>query len=98
MSKPPGLTYLICTMPHATDNTQVVADFIGIQPGYRHLPAIELFTLQVGVGEHPAGSTISRQTLEHHGYRLGSRHPNPAHRRMIFTRVDERHLTPAHAA
>lgn len=46
------------------------AVFLGVQSGFLHLPPIELFTLLVPVGEHPAGSTVSRQTLESHGYRV----------------------------
>lgn len=46
------------------------AVFLGIQPGYLHLPAIELFNLLVPLGEFPVGSTVSRQTLESHGYRV----------------------------
>jgi len=44
------------------------AIFLGIQPGTHHLPAIELWNLTAPVGDHPAGSTVSRQTLERHGY------------------------------
>lgn len=44
------------------------AVFVGIQPGFRHLPAIELYNLTEQVGVHPAGSTVSRGTLESHGF------------------------------
>ena len=44
------------------------ATFVGIQEGFAHLPAIELYTLLAPVGDHPVGSTVSRQTLELHGY------------------------------
>jgi len=46
----------------------IPAFYVGLQPGYRHLPPIELYTLLAQVGEHPAGSTVSRQTLEKHGF------------------------------
>ena len=46
----------------------IPAFYLGLQPGYRHLPPIELYTLLAQVGEHPAGSTVSRQTLEKHGF------------------------------
>jgi hypothetical protein len=49
------------------------AQYLGLQPGFRHLPAIELYNLLAPVGEHPRGSTVSRQTLEKHGYTLPSR-------------------------
>jgi hypothetical protein len=34
------------------------------------MPAFELYTLLLPVGDHPAGSTVSRQTLERHGYSI----------------------------
>ena len=40
-----------------------VAIFIGIQPGVRHLPAVELYNLLVDLGPHPKGSTVSRNTI-----------------------------------
>jgi hypothetical protein len=43
------------------------ANFIGLQDGFGD-PPIELFTLTEQVGEHPARSTVSRQTLERHGF------------------------------
>jgi len=73
MSKPGKLTYLN-PMPRTSKNLRP-AVFIGVQPGYRHLPAIELFTLLVAVADHPAGSTVSRQTLERHGYRVDDFQP-----------------------
>jgi hypothetical protein len=44
------------------------AFFIGVQQGFAHLPDIELFNLTEQVGIHTAGSTVSRNTLEKHGY------------------------------
>ena len=44
------------------------AEFIGLQPGIQQVPDIELFNLVGPVGPHPAGSTVSRKTLEAHGY------------------------------
>jgi hypothetical protein len=44
------------------------ATFIGMQEGFGKTPPIELFTLKAPVGEHPAGSTVSRHTLERHGF------------------------------
>ncbi len=49
------------------------AQYLGLQPGFRHIPAIELYNLLAPVGEHPRGSTVSRQTLEKHGYTLPPR-------------------------
>jgi len=43
------------------------AIFVGLQAGFRQQPPIELYNLMAPVGEHPAGSTVSRQTLEKHG-------------------------------
>ena len=48
------------------------ADFIGIQCCFEE-ESIELFTLNEPVGEHPVASTVSRQTLESHGYHVPSR-------------------------
>jgi hypothetical protein len=59
----------------------IPAFYVGLQPGFRHLPAIELYTLIAPVGEHPAGSTVSRQTLEKHGFTVHSRRTrSKAHR------------------
>ena len=44
------------------------AQFIGIQPGFADQSAIELYVLLSPVAHHPVGSTVSRQTLERHGY------------------------------
>jgi hypothetical protein len=49
-------------------NMNAPAIFLGIQPGFNHLPAIELYNLLAKVGHHPPGSTVSRKTLEEHGY------------------------------
>jgi hypothetical protein len=49
-------------------NMNAPAIFLGIQPGFNHLPTIELYNLLAKVGHHPAGSTVSRKTLEDHGY------------------------------
>jgi len=46
-------------------NTPAV--YLGLQPGFKHLPPIELYNLLVPVGRHPVGSTVSRKTLEDHG-------------------------------
>lgn len=46
-------------------NTPAV--YLGLQPGFKHLPPIELYNLLAPVGHHPAGSTVSRKTLEDHG-------------------------------
>jgi hypothetical protein len=43
------------------------AIYVGRQAGFRKQPPIELYNLVAPVGEHPAGSTVSRQTLEKHG-------------------------------
>ena len=51
------------------------AIFIGVQRGYRGVPALELFNLLSPVGNHPVGSTVSRKTLEDHGYIV----PSPDH-------------------
>ena len=40
-----------------------VADLRGVQPAFEHLPAVELWNLRVPLGIHPAGSTLSRETL-----------------------------------
>jgi len=57
------------------------AIFLGVQPGFLHLPPIELFNLLAPVGEYPVGSTVSRQTLENHGYRVEFLQPEAARRR-----------------
>lgn len=44
--------------------------FAGMQDGFGVVPDIELWTLTQPVGIHPAGSTVSRTTIEAHGYSL----------------------------
>lgn len=44
------------------------ARFIGVQDGFGVLPPIELYALTAQVGIHPACSSVSRRTLESHGY------------------------------
>jgi len=44
--------------------------FLGIQPGFGNEAALELYILLSPVGHHPVGSTVSRRTLERHGYSL----------------------------
>jgi hypothetical protein len=46
----------------------VPATFIGLQFGFGDMPPIELYTLLAPLGDHPVGSTVSRQTLEKHGF------------------------------
>jgi len=41
-----------------------------MQPGFGEVAAIELYVLISPVGHHPVGSTVSRQTLERHGYHI----------------------------
>lgn len=56
------------------------AIYLGTQPGFKDVPPIELFNLLAKVGNHPAGSTVSRKTLEHFGYEppaFTPREPNP---------------------
>ncbi len=60
-------------------NTPAV--YLGLQPGYGQMPSFELYTLVVPVGEHPVGSTVSRQTLEYHGVSPAPRsHQRKSHR------------------
>lgn len=46
------------------------ATFIGLQEMLRG-PPVELYNLTADIPGHPRGSTVSRQTLEAHGYKLG---------------------------
>jgi hypothetical protein len=50
------------------------AVFLGIQPGFDTHAPIELYVLLAPVAHHPVGSTVSRQTLEKHGYSLLADH------------------------
>ena len=47
------------------------------------MPAFELYTLVHKVGEHPAGSTVSRQTLENHGFSVVPRRLGRKGRRWL---------------
>lgn len=53
--------------------------YIGRQGGFRDRAAIDLYTLFSPVGEHPAGSTVSGETLEKLGFTLPD-HPRSASR------------------
>jgi hypothetical protein len=44
------------------------ATFIGIQDGFGIAPSVELYNLNAPVGIHPIHSSVSRSTLESHGY------------------------------
>jgi hypothetical protein len=44
------------------------AVYLGTQPGFENLPPVELYNLKTNVGPHPAGSTVSRKTLEDNGF------------------------------
>lgn len=57
------------------------AVYLGFQPGFKSIPGIELYNLLRPVGEHPVGSTVSRQTLESHGYVVPARRRRRAARR-----------------
>ena len=50
--------------------SELPATYIGTMPGFENLPAIDLYNLLVPVGVHPVGSTVSRTTLEKHGFRV----------------------------
>jgi hypothetical protein len=43
------------------------AVYLGTQPGFENLPPVDLYNLNAKVGRHPAGSTVSRKTLEENG-------------------------------
>jgi len=58
------------------------AIFKGVQEGIAHLPAVELYTLTAPVGVHPAGSTVSRGTLERHGYAIDNQRPETRGQRL----------------
>lgn len=66
---------MIHTAPMTTTMT-APALFLGIQPGFGEVAAIELYVLLSPVGHHPVGSTVSRQTLERHGYHFLIDHRN----------------------
>ncbi|MDI1337042.1 MAG: hypothetical protein PSU94_12740 [Lacunisphaera sp.] len=55
-------------MPAEESPQSAPATFIGIQEGFGVRPPEELYTLHTPVGEHPVGSTVSRSTLEKHGF------------------------------
>jgi len=61
----------------------VPAVYLGTQPGFDQVPPVELYNLLAKVGHHPVGSTVSRQTLEDHGYQptpVKSAKPNQSKR------------------
>jgi hypothetical protein len=49
------------------------AEFCGVQSGFGVRPDFEIFNLTAPVGDHPEHSTVSRDTLEHAGYRVPER-------------------------
>jgi hypothetical protein len=50
--------------------TRLPAVYIGTQRGFRSIPSLELYNLLAPLGEHPVGSTVSRGTLEKHGWQV----------------------------
>lgn len=70
------------------------AEYLGTQPGYLHLPPIELFNLLAPVDDYPVGSTVSREALERRGFRIDFQGPDPrrsrAGRTVIVLSRDER--------
>lgn len=62
--------------------TPAPADFIGIQEGTGRIPGFELYNLTQDIPGHPAGSTVSRETLESAGYKLPKK-PKPAKQNAI---------------
>ena len=68
-----GLTPMTSTVPTPAPLSAPVL-FLGIQPGFDAQSAIELYVLLAPVGHHPVGSTVSRQTLERHGYQMDIDH------------------------
>lgn len=46
------------------------AEFVGIQEGIGKIPSFELYNLTADIPGHPAGSTVSRETLEKAGFEV----------------------------
>lgn len=42
--------------------------YLGVQSGFGHGPDVLLYNLLAPLGDHPAGSTVSAQTLMRHGF------------------------------
>ena len=61
-----------CRMVFQVSPPIAPAYFVGVQDGFGFMPAFELYTLTGPVGFHPAGSTVSRETIEKHGYSVPS--------------------------
>lgn len=49
------------------------AVYAGWQPGTVHYPGFEIWTLTKDIAGHPAGSSVSRQTLELAGFACPAR-------------------------
>jgi hypothetical protein len=64
--------------PPAIPAVDAPALFLGVQEGCDVIPAFEVYVLLAQVGDHPVGSTISRQTLEKFGYRWEPVRPGEA--------------------
>lgn len=62
------------------------AFFVGVQEGFQHLPAIEIYNLTAQLGDVPAGSTVSRATLEDAGFYLPALRVREARRANWFRR------------
>ena len=61
----------VCPPPVSVEplDGSAVAVFLGIQrSGVLHIPDLPLYNLTCPVGIHPAGSTVSADTLARYGY------------------------------
>lgn len=65
--------FTACSLIPGIGDMEVIFRFI--QPGFRELPALSMYDLIVDIPKHPAGSTISRITLEECGYKLPKHAP-----------------------
>src|SRR5688572_32858809 len=78
--------------PQGSRRSDLPATYIGTMPGFENLPAIDLYNLHVPVGVHPIGSTVSRTTLEKHGFRVPVLTANDCHDDRDPSEVESRSL------
>jgi hypothetical protein len=68
-----GTSFKMVAGPSGRVRPAAPAVYAGWQPGTRHHPGFEIWTLTRDIAGHPAGSSVSRQTLELAGFACPSR-------------------------
>lgn len=69
----PGNRFIARSVIPGVEDMEII--FVFIQPGVFEMPDSPMYDLTVDIAGHPAGSTVSRRTLEELGYTLPNEAP-----------------------